>query len=268
MITMDGRKLKEFGYRAALEHYHEAIPNIRTKTMTIPGMPGQWDFGSELGSKSFEIPIRALSDDSFNLQQLQNELVAFLMDEYGNPREIKLVFDYEPDKYYTVKVDRSIAPSLRAHIIRHKTLIFVAHDPYKYSQAFADEVVWGSEVITFQWHYLLGHEGAGARNGIDINGNKTIDVTVDGLAIKPVFEIEGTASGLKIECGEYSFTLPNFTNSTYIVDFENYSVTKNGQEQILDGIDEFFLMPGNNQVKVTGTNLNINMRIKFRDKHN
>src|SRR5699024_2805889 len=154
VITLDGKHLEEFGYRALLDHYHEAIPNIRRKTITIPGMSGRWDFGSELESKPFEIPIQALSDSSVSLQSLQNELVAFLMDEYGNPREIKMVFDYELDKFYTVKIDGAIAPVLRAHILRNKTLPFIAHDPYKYSRLYGDEVVWGSNVVTFEWHYL------------------------------------------------------------------------------------------------------------------
>ena len=95
MITLNDKRLEEFGYRALIDHYHEAVPEIRSKTISIPGMPGRWDFGSELGSKRFEIPIRALSDSSADLQHLQNELVAFLMDEFGNPRELKMVFDYE-----------------------------------------------------------------------------------------------------------------------------------------------------------------------------
>src|SRR5699024_7181543 len=200
-------------YRALMEHYHEAIPNVRRKNIMIPGMSGRWDFGSELESKTFEIPIQALSDSSVSLQALQNELVDFLMDEYGNPREIKMVFDYELDKFYTVKIDGAIAPVLRAHILRNKTLPFIAHDPYKYSRLHGDEIVWGSEIVTFEWHYLLGHEGDGASSGVKITSPTTINVNVEGIAVQPVFEINGTANNLKIECGKYSFTLPNFSNA-------------------------------------------------------
>ena len=129
MITLDDNyRLEDFGYRASIEHYHEAIPNLRRKTIAIPGA---WDFGSELESKQFNIPIRSLSDSSLSLQRLQNDLVAFLMDEFGNPRPLKMVFDYEPDKFYTVEINGSVAPTLIAHIIRNKSLPFVAHDPYK-----------------------------------------------------------------------------------------------------------------------------------------
>lgn len=265
MITLDGKRLEDFGYRASIEHYHEAIPNLRRKTIAIPGRPGAWDFGSDLESKPFNIPIRAISDSSLSLQRLQNDLVAFLMDDFGNPRPIKMVFDYEPDKFYTVKIDGSIAPTLRSHIIRHKTLPFIAHDPFKYSILNADEVVWGSEIVTFQWHYLLGHEGTSG--GATLNGPDTINITVEGLAVQPVFEIDGTASNLKIECEGYSFTLPNFINETWIIDFEKYVVFRNGQETMIE-IRDFYLMPGSNEIEVTGSNIDIDLRIKFRDKYN
>ena len=265
MITLDSKRLEEFGYRALLEHYHEAVPKIRRKTMTIPGMTGRWDFGSELDSKPFEIPIRTLSDSSLSLQRLQNELVAFLMDEFGNPRPLKMIFDYEPDKFYTVKVDDAIAPTLRSHILRYNTLPFIAHDPYKYANVTSDEVVWGSEIITFEWNYLLGHEGSAG--SVSLNGPQTIDISVDGLAVQPNFEIEGTANSLKVECGDCSFSLPNFSNEKWEIDFKRYAVFRNGQETMIE-IRDFYLMPGSNEIKVTGNNINIDLRIKFRDKYN
>src|SRR5699024_8903274 len=158
----------------------------------------------------------------------------------------------EPDKYHTVKIDGVIAPMLRAHILSNKTLPFIAHDPYKYSRLFGDDIVWGSEVVTFQWHYLLGHEGDGASGGFKVASPTTVNVNVEVLAVQPVFEIDGTANNLKIGSGNYSFTLPNFNNTKWVIDFEKYTITKNGQDQLIDGINEFYLMPGSNAVKITG----------------
>lgn len=262
---MDDKRLDDFGYRALLDHYHEAIPEIRTNTMSIPGMPGQWNFGSEIGSKPFEIPIEALGLDSLDLQRKQNDLVAFLMDEFGNPRPIKMIFDYEPDKFYTVEISGSFAPTLKAHIIRNNSLPFIADDPYKYSNELSEDVVWGSETITFEYHYLLGHEGLGG--AVKVTSPQTINLTVEGLAVQPIFEINGTANNLTISANGYGFTVPNFTNADWIIDFQKFVVYKNGQETMIE-IRDFVLMPGKNEVKITGSNINIDMRIKYRDKFN
>lgn len=263
----ENHRLEDFGYRALLEHYHEAIPEIREKTTSIPGMAGRWNFGSELGSKQFNIPIEALGLDSADLQGKQNSLVAFLMDKFGKPRPIKMSFDYEPDKFYMVEINGSMAPTLKAHIIRNNSLPFVAHDSYKYSNVHADEVTWGNEDITFEADYLLGHENDFGDEYVSVTGPETLSITVSGIAIQPIFEVNGTANNLTISANGYSFTLPNFTNEKWIIDFEKYLVYKNDQETMVE-IRDFYLMPGGNEIKVTGLNINIRLAVKYRDKYN
>ena len=87
------------------------------------------------------------------------------------------------------------------------------------------------------------------------------------MAVQPNLIIEGTANNLKVECGDYSFALPNFINGKWEIDFKRYVVFRNGQETMIE-IRDFYLMPGSNEIKVTGNNINIDLRIKFRDKYN
>jgi|SRR5699024_9151502 len=268
MITLDDNyRLEDFGLIAEIGHGNPITPKIENKTIPIPGRAGLWDFGSEIKEKQISLPVACVGEDRIILQQNLNDFVAFLCDEYGKPRDMKVVFDYEPDKFYTAKLAGQLEPERIIHLGRF-ALELVANDPYKYSRLYGDEVVWGSEEVTFQWHYLLGHDGDGASSGFKFTSAKTINVDVYGLAVQPVFEIEGTANNLKVTCGKYSFTLSNFTNAKWVIDFEKYIVYKNGQEQLLEGINDFYLMPGSNAVKVTGNNLNIDMKIKFRDKYN
>lgn len=265
MITLDDKyRLQDFGYRALLDHEHQSIPNIRRKSLTIPGMPGRWDFGTEIDERNFSIPMKALDHDELELQRKTNDINAFMLDEFGNPRPVKMTFDYEPDKYYTVKLDGDIIPVREKHSYSF-LLPLAAYDPYKYSNTFADEVYWGSEVITFEYNYLLGREGV--HGSVKVTGAQTLSVPVDGLAVQPIFEINGTANNLTISCGTYSFILPNFTNVNWIIDFEKYVVFKNGKDTMIE-IRDFYLMPDNNQVKITGSNINIDIRIKYRDKFN
>lgn len=264
MIIMDDAyKLKDFGLIPLQDHVHPMTPEIQEKTMSIPGMAGVWDFGSELRRKMFDIPVGIVEYDRLIMQQKLNAFVVFLFDSYGKPREVKLSFEYEPDKFYKVKVNSMITPERMIQASRFN-LPFVAYDPFKYSNVHADEITWGSETITFEYHYLLGREGFG--ESVEITGPQTLSIPVDGLAIQPIFDIDGTANNLTISANGYSFTLPNFTNTKWNIDFEKYIVLKDGQETMID-IREFYLMPGNNDVKITGNNINIDMRIKFRDKY-
>lgn len=260
----DNYRLEDFNIRGYLDHEHSATPEYRRKSIPIPGMPGRWDFGTELGSRPFNLFFNSTESSRIELQQSLNEFVAFLHDEFGNPRIIKMSFDYEPDKFYYVKVDEPITPERLAHAYKYP-VGFIAGDPFKYSNTFADEVTWGSEIITFEYHYLLGREGV--NGGVKVTGPQTLNVPVDGLAVQPTFEINGTANNLTISANGYSFTLPNFTNTSWIIDFEKYVVFRNGKDTMIE-IRDFILMPGDNAVKITGSNINIDMRIKYRDKFN
>src|SRR5699024_5531821 len=269
MITLNDKRLEEFGYRALIDHYHEAVPEIRSKTMSIPGMPGRWDFGSELGSKRFEIPIRALSDSSVDLQHLQNELVAFLMDEFGNPRELKMVFDYELDKYYTVKVDGVIAPMLRAHILSNKTLPFIAHDPYKYASAneYDESYRYDKEYLydialmydnsdTFKWEYVRHCSG--------INNYSS-------LVADFIIEIQGTVSNGSITNLENNqkLTLPNISNGRLLIDGKRFAIIRNGAA-ILEGSNYkfFHIQPGEVGFLFEGDNPNATVTYKWLHKFN
>ncbi len=267
----DSVRLEDFGYRALLDHYHEAIPNVRRKTTAIPGMPGRWDFGSELESKPFEIPIQALSDSSLSLQQKQNELVAFLMDEYGRPRNIKFVFDYEPDKFYTVKIDGAVAPVLRAHILSNKTLPFIAHDPFKYASAneydpdedykYDEDYSYDVGLMydnpkSFEWKYERHYSG--------INNYSP-------LVTDFIIEIQGTVKNGSITNlnNNEKLTLPNINNGKLIIDGKRFAIIRNG-EAILEGSNYnfFHIQPGEVGFLFEGDNPNATVTYKWLHKFN
>lgn len=264
MIILDDKPIEDFGFIVEPGQEDPITPNFERKTLAIPGRPGLWDFGEEIREKSFSFSLRIIERFYDRMQSAFNELVAFLFDEYGKPRVIKIIRDYEPDKFIMAKVMQQLIPQ-RLDEEGTLTLPFVAYDPYKYSNVYADEVSWGSEVITFEYNYLLGREGLSG--SVKVTGPQTLSIPVDGLAVQPIFEINGTANNLTVNTNGYSFTLPNFNNTNWEIDFKKYLVFKNGQETMLD-IRDFYLMPGNNQVNIEGSNIDINLRIKYRDKFN
>ena len=264
MITLDDDyRLEDFGFRAYLDHEHQATPDIIRKTLEIPGRAGAWNFGSEIGQRPFNIPLRVADHDQINLQQKQNKFVAFLFDAYGKPRPFKISFDYEPDKHYMVELSSYISPSNAIYHLKTFGLYLTASDPYKYSNVYADEVTWGSEIITFEYNYLLGHESTGG--SVNITGPQTLNISVEGLAVQPIIEIDGTANSLTLSANGHSFSLPNFSNTKWTIDFEKYLVFRNGQETMIE-IRDFYLIPGDNEISITGSSINIDLAVKFRDK--
>lgn len=270
MITLDDKyRFEDWGLIIEEGHEHPAMPNFERKTIAIPGRAGLWDFGTETREKPFNLPIASLyanKKDQSRLQQKLNDFVAFLFDEFGQPREIKLVYDYEPDKFYTVKISDSFTPE-RIRPFAKFVLPFVAYDPYKYSKEEheeeskwnTDDILWGSTKVTFEDDYLFGHK--------QLTGDTEIYVDdVDGLAIKPIFEIEGSAKNLAFYHMDYSLKLPDFEDTEWVVDFERYIVYKNGEESMIE-IDEFFLIPGNRRIKIRGDDVDIHLSIKYRNKY-
>ena len=267
MITLDDKyRLENFGLYVEEGHDYPATPNFHRKTMHIPGRPGYWDFGSEIRDKPFNIPLATQSKDRVELQWRLNNFVTFLFDEFGKPREFKLVYDYEPSKFYMVKVSDSFSPT-RVRPFSRFILPLVADNPYKYSKVYADEVTWGSEFITFESDYLLGHTNDFAGNPIKINNSRTVNITSSGLAVQPNIIIEGTANNLTLSANGHSFTLPNFSNEKWEIDFEKYLVSRNNEETMIE-IRDFYLMPGDNEIIVTGSNIDVELQVKFRDKYN
>jgi len=106
----DKFRVEDFGLYIEEGHDHPPTPIFERKTMHIPGKEGVWDFGTEIKEKYLNLPLATQGRDRAELQRRLNAFVAFLFDEYGKPREIKLVYDYEPDKFYMVKVSEQFSP--------------------------------------------------------------------------------------------------------------------------------------------------------------
>lgn len=264
MLILDGRKDSEFGLKALIEHENPLNAEVTHKTLKVPGRDGLYYFGSERNEKPFVITFDII-DDSPTLRQYKlNDFVAFLHDKYGEPRPIKAIFDYEPDKYYMIMINGRVTPTMMNGLSQF-VIPFVAYDPNKYSVAYSDEITWGSEEITFLSHYLLGHPGSDRVK--TITAPTTLNVYTDGMANKPVIEITGSATDLTLSANGYTINLATFVNTSWAINCENYTVIKDGISTFLTNLRDFVLLPGNNQVTVSGSGLNCTIRIKVRDKY-
>lgn len=267
MIKIDGVHLtNDLGLKVLADSTDEMLPSTQDYTVNIPGRHGDYVFKAYFQPRQFDVSIIIPPQSSrMDVQLIARQISRMFLDQRGNPKDVELIYDYEPDKHYNVRFNGSIEID---RIMRMGAFEFTltAYDPFAYSNVYSDEITWGSEVITFEYQYLLGREGLGG--AVAINAPTTLSVPVDGYAIKPVFEISGSATALTVSTNGKSFALPSFTNASWVIDCEKYTVLKNGANAFGDvELREFLLNTGGNNVAITGTNININMRIKFRDKY-
>ena len=85
-------------------------------------------------------------------------------------------------------------------------------------------------------------------------------------SLSPVYYISGSGTNLFISSNGKSFSLGTVTNANWVIDGTNYTVKKNGVDDFL--VNDFLeLIHGDNFISITGSDLNLTLRVTFRDKY-
>jgi len=105
------------------------LPNTRDRTLIIPGRNGAMDFGAEVEPRFFALECAFNARDNFELQQRVEVLARLLVDSYGKPRTLDLIFAAHPDRTYRVRYSGS-APIDRVAGLGLFTLPLAAFEPY------------------------------------------------------------------------------------------------------------------------------------------
>lgn len=83
------------------DRYDEQLhPEIKDRTAEVPGVNGEYYFGSDFGSRSFDIEI---AFDHLTEKQFKE-----LRKTFGTKHIQKLIFDERPYKYYMVKLESPV----------------------------------------------------------------------------------------------------------------------------------------------------------------
>lgn len=252
MIYLDGNPISKWGLQIQKEHDHPAVPELRRKTMTIPGMDGEWDFGSESGPKPFNFPLGFIEYDMYEKQRRINEFVAFLFDIYGKPREMKLSFDYEPDKFYRVKIANGFTPR-RIHGFAFFDLPLIASKPRKNFMVPSDEIIMDSDIPIMS--DLLWETGLSNRK---ITSPQSFEIVNNGTVVIPFsFIVDGSGNNVAFSANGRTMTFKNFASKTLEIT-NNYVVKVNGISDLTISNGVFLeLLPGVNQISVAGSNLDL-----------
>ncbi|PHD85474.1 distal tail protein Dit [Bacillus toyonensis] len=266
-LTIDGKRLNELSLVLLPGFQHPAAPPIRDYTVSIPGRPGAYYFGSDIDPLEFKLPlIIKPQEDRYKLSAAIRKMVAAFIDPYGKPKEIKLIYDYEPDKYYLARYSGSM-PIDRYFRMGKFELPLIAYDPHAYSIVeSAKGIKWGDRI---PWMSQIPI-GLG-RTSYTITSSQTLSINNYGsLVVRPVIEISGSATSLTLTIKGERFSIGTFTNSTILIDAERYAAIKNGQNflfQLQGNLEKLELIPGANAIQIGGSNLNINIAFKYRAKY-
>jgi phage-related protein len=263
VIFLDGFPISKWGLQIQKEHEHPATPDIRRKTMTIPGMPGEWDFGAEIGSRPFNFPVGFIEYDPIQKQRRLREFVAFLFDENAKPREMKLSFDYEPEKYYLVKVPNSFTPQ-RIPSFAFFALPLIASKPFAYADLNAFDPVdvpnfgeasgedYYPNTSTFSWIYNNHYSGVHNYSSLKTD----FIVTIEGTVANPSITHLETSKKL---------ILPSITNQKLEIDSSRFTMKVNSISR-LSGTDFFSLISEDNSLLFEGENPNAKVTYKWKHK--
>ena len=220
MITLDGYADNHFGLIPLQNHSHPINTGIQHKMIIIPGVAGAHDAGSELTVKYFDFEFAIKEQNETTAQTKLKEFVTFLCDDTGRPRDIKLIFDYEPGKYYTVKLNSIVDPE-RIRGFSRFSISFIASDPYKYSASSRVENLTGT----------VSNGGNCKTKGII-----TIEIT------EPISNLNITLQNT----GEFISVTHNFVIGDIVrIDLKEEMVYKNGESIMYDCVleSDFFYLP-------------------------
>ncbi|TEA54636.1 phage tail family protein [Bacillus sp. BH2] len=267
MITLDDKyRFEDFGFDCVPGYDDSITPIFDRKTYSIPGREGVIPFRTEVKEKPFSYPLIIMERFHIEMQRKFEKFTDFFFDKYGNPRKVKMVRDYDPGKFYYVELAQQITPD-RLPEDGKFVLPLVAYDPRAYSVLNSmDIITWGTR-IPFATKITFEHQPS----KFTVSGPQKLEVKNMGtLVVRPIIEIKGNANGLTLTLNGKGFSFGDLNNETLLIDAATYTVKKNNQNYLFKmtgDIEKLELTPGNNDIQIGGSNLNVEVIFNFRGKY-
>lgn len=228
-MILGGKTFDELGLVLLKTTQTPILPDVRNRTVQIPGRAGAYDFGSDLSTRQFNLECAIKAATRQELAEKVRALAAHLIDTNGKPRTMELIFDDEPDRYYNVKYSGGVSMERIVSVGRF-TLQLMATDPFAYAvNPLSIPIATGTP-------------------------DTTITFTIGGTASAlPTIILQGTNS-----IGSYQITINGTTfqysgiltaQDVIIIDCAKYAVLKNGARDLVHFTGSFpKLMPGENTI--------------------
>ena len=125
----DGRHSSEFNLTVTSVRRKLHAP-IKPRLVSVPQKPGAYNYGKpEIGHLVFEVSVLFTAQDNRSFHDLRRDIAAWLYRD----KEVELVFDEEPDKYYMAQFSEE-SDIDRLGTAGSTTLYFVSSDPYAFGK--------------------------------------------------------------------------------------------------------------------------------------
>lgn len=243
-MSGDTLDLNDLGMGISWARNEQASAAFKNRTQKIPGADSDWFFGADFGSTTVPLELVTANMDLEKLDQTLDILNKFFFDSYGRPVKLKVYFDYNVANgtvYRFVRLNQALDVSYGAsfHTIR---IVFNLIDRYKYS------------------------ENATTLNQVLVSPSGTMSPTVLGLVVPPKIMLTGSGTNVVLTSAGKSIAIGTFTEATFEIDTERYSVKKNSVETMVKIPGGFVLEP-DQDFSATGTEMSINVTLQWRDRY-
>lgn len=267
-VYLDEIKLQDIGIEVLLSSEEPFLPGINRSTIRIPNRHGAYNYSAWLEPIDFKLSCLYQAKSYGDMKEMASRLKKMLLTTDGHPKPIKLRFEDAPDRYYLVEINSEIPTSKKALNV-YFPLVFTAFDPVALSYSSNANITWGNEELTFNNDvYTLGHSGDGAKTFTEEGATS---VTVSGDTVRPSLYVNGSGTDVQITWHGKTLTLGTFVDASWIIDFEQYTVLKDGA-MALDEIGgdwlDMELVSGSNEITVDGSSLDFHLSFEFNDRFN
>ncbi|UPK45772.1 phage tail domain-containing protein [Paenibacillus pabuli] len=140
MIWLGGKSNIELGFLVRGTSRRPGLPDTVDRTLNIPGRNGQYNYGADIGARTFVYDCAMITKDYMALQQAVMGLASHLVDSYGKPRKLELRQRERPNQAFAVQLTGSFDPE-RIMGLGMFSLSLIAHDPFAYGLEQIEEVL-------------------------------------------------------------------------------------------------------------------------------
>jgi predicted phage tail component-like protein len=266
---------KDFGLAVLPNHEHEAIPETIDRTLSIPERDGLLYYGSNLGARNFNISMIVIpQDNKAQLQARIREFASYMLNGYGKPKKVKLVFDYEPDKFYYVRFSGRVLPD-RLYLMAEFDLPLIADDPYAYAsaqvydpivpQSYDTELQYDNDLMypngaVFQWTYNKHYSGVYNYSSF----NSGLNLTIEDEVINPRIVNLTTGKSMTINIHLKQGERLKINSEKFSVKHQRNGSSKDIFTKVIGDFVE--LMEGKNELVFIGGSPNAKVNYEWKHK--
>jgi phage-related protein len=263
-FILGGKTARELGITMLRTSRRAALSQTRDKTLVIPGRHGEYDFGSDMGPKVFELDCSINTRNSYMLQQAVRNLARHLMEGTGRSRVMDLILDLEPDLVYKVRLTGDL-PIDRASGLGKFTLKLTAFDPLASFRYAAGEIDVDSDISVDS--YINVDQSPYVFN---VTSAKSVIIeNIGDVEARPLITVTGSFSTLTLTVDGLTFAYnAAFSGVTPLRVDSNEYTAKIGAVNVLGNTLGSFvaLRPGISTLQIGGTGLNCIVTMKFMPK--